>query len=154
MKNNSNTNRTAAVIILVILILCLFSIGMWINDRRRKRVELPANEKIIGLWILDSTSLPSYKPARIPSFCSNLYSGSRFYFINKKLRVIQKDSTKECFDYPYDIKDNNLSIVEGDMVITLIVKDLTDDNLIIQSRLIPDSFYTNERYLLYLTKKR
>ncbi len=117
--------------------------------------ELPVSQtQLIGNWVLDSTNLPFSSPARIPSFCNDLYPGSRFTFTkDSMLKVVAKDSTKECFEYSYNVHGNELTVVEWDMLMTLQIESLTKNTLAIRSPYMPDRTISREGgYLLFLSK--
>ena len=110
---------------------------------------------LTGNWILDSTNLPFSSPARIPSFCNDLYPGSRFTFTrDSTLKVIAKDSTKECFEYSYNLHDKELTLIEWDMVMTFQIDSLTANALTIRSPYMPDRTISREEgYVLFLSKR-
>src|SRR6478735_3822245 len=94
------------------LYICLIILSSCLNNAENEVQQTAPEQRkpnLIGNWVLDSTNLPFSSPARIPSFCNDLWPGSRFTFTNDStLKVIAKDSTNECFEYSYNIHDKEL----------------------------------------------
>ncbi len=143
--------RHSLYILLIVLCSCL--------NKTKNRVERNEPKDIqpdlTGNWFLDSTNLPFSSPARIPSFCNDLYPGSHFTFTkDSMLRVVAKDSTKECFAYSYSIHGNELTLIEWDMLITFQVQKLTENSLVIRSPYMPDHSISREAgYLLFFSRR-
>jgi hypothetical protein len=113
-----------------------------------------------GSWRLDSSE---YVPSYLPSYCNNLYLGSKLIFREDGLLdVIPKDSTYSCFSYGYRIFDQEINLAEYDMILKLEISKLTADSLILRSYYLnyvdkPLSFSQSEDvrlngYKIYLTR--
>ena len=112
-----------------------------------------------GNWTLDSSEI---KPTRMPSFCNDLYPGTKYAFNpNGTFDIYPKDSTNKCNGYSYKIWENEISITEYDMVMKLEIVNLTKDKLILKSTYVSKDADWSEKmmkarqegYNLYLTRQ-
>lgn len=95
----------------------------------------PTKKLLNGNWTLDSSEIT---PTRIPSFCNELYPGSKFAFNpNGRLEIYPKDSTNKCNSYSYKVWEDEISFIEYDMFMTLGIEKLSNDKLILKSTFIP-----------------
>lgn len=116
-------------------------------------------EKLNGDWELDSSEL---YPAIIPSFCNELFKGSRFNFKHKGiLNIYPKNSTEKCGFYKYKIHKNEIVITEYDMNISLHIDSISDKKMVIKSKYADKSVPWSDKafqvkktgYSLYFSKK-
>ena len=118
----------------------------------------PKKKLLSGNWTLDSSEV---NPTVMPSYCKNLYLGSKFTFNqNGTFDVFPKDSTNKCNSYSYHIWENQVSITEYDMMMHLDIVKLTADKLILKSTYVPSDGCSEKMmeakqkgYNLYLTKQ-
>ena len=108
-----------------------------------------------GNWKMDSAD---YSPSYLPSYCENLYPGSRLVFNgNGFLDVYPRDSTHKCYSYSYKVSEEEISIVESDMTLNLALVKISGDTLILKSRWLhyqnPDAQKVRESaYNIYLSR--
>ena len=119
----------------------------------------PIKKLLNGNWTLDSSEIT---PTRMPSFCNDLYPGTKFSFNpNGTFDIYPKDSTNKCNGYSYRIWENEISVTEYDMIMTLGIVKLSKDKLILKSTYVSkDSDWSEkmmkakqEGYNLYLTRQ-
>lgn len=118
----------------------------------------PIKLKINGSWVLDSTQV---NPSRVPSYCDDLYPGSRFIFHPKgRLNIFQNDSVETCNSYSYSLREKRLSITEYDMIMRMHIEHISKNKLVLRSKYIPRNIgwtksvleYRANGYLMYFSK--
>src|SRR5690606_13276763 len=119
----------------------------------------PTKKMLNGNWILDSSDIT---PTRMPSFCNDLYPGTKYSFNpDGTFDIYPNDSTNKCNGYSYRIWENEISVTEYDMIMTLEIVKLTKDKLILKSTYVSKKSDWSEKmikarqegYNLYLTRQ-
>jgi hypothetical protein len=113
---------------------------------------------LAGEWILDSSTVT---PAYLPSFCKELYNGSRFVFDRENQLTVYPDTSHvKCNMYSYHSTGDELHLTEWDMVVTFPLVVVDQDHIILENTHIPYERRTEDRslddvhvYRMYLHRK-
>ena len=137
------------IILVAFAVLC----GSCMNPKNKT-----SNDLLYGEWILDSSAVT---PAYLPSFCEELYAGSRFVFDEENhLTVYPDTSNKKCNRYSYHFDGRELHLTEWDMVMVFPVAQRDSNQLILRNshityerRLDDRSLDDVHEYMMYLRRK-
>lgn len=98
------------------------------------------NERIEGKWVIDSLSLPA---VNLPSFCKQVSEGTTFEFTESdSLKVYLKGATEACDIYHYQVQDDYIQLVKGNMIMLVTYRFIADNGLKLQSK----SFFRWQEY--------
>lgn len=98
------------------------------------------NERIEGKWVMDSLSLPA---VNLPSFCKQVSEGTTFEFTESdSLKVYLKGATEACDIYHYQVQDDYIQLVKGNMIMLVTYRFIADNGLKLQSK----SFFRWQEY--------
>jgi len=100
---------------------------------------------INGKWKLDSTEIGI---GGLPSNCDEIQAGAIMEFgENGRLQVFKKDSLNFCDRYSYQVYQDGLSLRKSDMIMDFPIIEISNNKLILMSKYIPKSNYTEETWL-------